>query len=83
MTCIKDKIIYIFPINFLLLTLLMVQSPILGNGAVQATPSLNLTNVLYVPKFSVSLLFISQFSKQNDCSVTFLSFLLYHLGPDN
>ena len=30
------------------------QSPLLGDGIVQATSSLNLTNVLYVPKFSVS-----------------------------
>jgi len=47
------------------------QSPILGDGVVQATPSLNLKNMLYVPKFHVSLLYISQFTKQHNCSVTF------------
>ena len=35
------------------------QSLVLGDGVVQATPSLNLKNVLYVLKFSVSLLSIS------------------------
>jgi len=47
------------------------QSPVLGDGIVQATPSLNLKNVLYVLKFHVSLLSISQFTKQHNCSVTF------------
>ena len=47
------------------------QSLVLGNGVVQATPSLTLTDVLYVPKFSVSLLSISQFTKQNNCKITF------------
>jgi len=32
------------------------QSPVLGNGVVQGTPSLTLTDVLYAPKFPVSLL---------------------------
>ena len=31
-------------------------SPVLGDGVVQATPSLNLKNVLYVSKFPVNLL---------------------------
>jgi len=47
------------------------ESPVLGDEAVQATPSLNLKNVLYVLKFLVSLLSISQFTKQYNCSVTF------------
>ena len=38
------------------------QSPILGDGVVQVTPSLNLKNLLYVPKFSVSLLSIASLS---------------------
>ena len=38
-------------------------SPVLVNGVVQATPSLTLTNVLYVPRFSISLLSISQLTK--------------------
>jgi len=37
--------------------------PILGNEIVQANPSLILTDVLYVPRFSVSLLSISQLNK--------------------
>ena len=37
-----------------------IHSPVLGNGVVQATPSLMLTsNVLYVPRFPVSLWSIS------------------------
>jgi len=39
-------------------------SPILGNGVVQATLSLTLTDVLYVPCFPVSLLSISQLTKK-------------------
>jgi len=39
------------------------QSHVLGDGVAQATPSLNLKNVIYVPKFLVSLLSISQFIK--------------------
>jgi len=34
-------------------------SPVLGSGAFQATPSLTLTDILYVPRFLISLLFIS------------------------
>ena len=37
------------------------QSPVLSNGVVQATLPLTLTDVLFVPKFSISLLSISQF----------------------
>ena len=49
----------------------VTQSLVLGDRVVQTTPSMNLKNVLYVPKFHVSLLFISQFTKQHNCSVTF------------
>jgi len=38
-------------------------SPVLGNGVVQATPSLTLTNVLYVLRFLISLLSISLLNK--------------------
>jgi len=38
-------------------------SPVLDNGVVQAAPSLTLTDVLYVPRFSISLLSISQLTK--------------------
>ena len=47
------------------------QSHVLGDRIVQATPSLNLKNVLYVLNFLVSLLSINQFTKQHNCSVTF------------
>ena len=47
------------------------QSPASDNVVVQATPYLTLTDVLYVPKFSVSLLSISQFTKHNNCKITF------------
>jgi len=46
-------------------------SLVLGNGIVHATPSLTLTDVLFVPKFPVSLLSISQFTKHNNCKITF------------
>jgi len=46
-------------------------SHVLGNGVVQATPSLTLTDILYVPRFSFSLLSISQLTKQNNCKITF------------
>ena len=46
-------------------------SPILGNGVVQTIPSLTLTDVLYVQKFHVSLLSVSQFTKHNNCNITF------------
>ena len=35
-----------------------IHSPVLGNGVVQSTPSLTLTDILYVPRFPVSLLSI-------------------------
>ena len=40
-------------------------SPVLGNGIVQDTPFLNLTDVLNVSHFFVNLLSISQLTKQN------------------
>jgi len=46
------------------------QSPVLGNGVVQTIPFLTLTDVLYVPKFHVSLLSVSQFTKHNNCKIT-------------
>jgi len=58
--------------------------PVLGNGVVQATPSLTLTDVLYVPRFHVSLLSISQFTKHNNCKIIFslliVCFRTYRLG---
>ena len=47
--------------------------PVLGNGVVQAAPSLTLTDVIYVPRFSISLLSISQFTKHDNCKITFFS----------
>ena len=46
-------------------------SPVLDNGVVQGTPSLTLTDVLYVPYFHVSLLSINQLTKQNNYKITF------------
>jgi len=51
------------------------QSPVLENGVIRATPSLTLTDVLFMTKFHVSLLPISQFTKHNNCKIT-LFFLL-------
>ena len=48
-----------------------IQSPVLGDRIVQATLSLNLKNVLYVSNFFISLLSISQFTKQHNYSVTY------------
>jgi len=48
-------------------------SPVLENGVIQATPSLTLTDVLYVSRFPFSLLFISQFTKHNNCKIIFFS----------
>jgi len=56
------------------------QSSVLGDVVVQATPSLNLKNVLYVPKFPISLLSISQFTKQHNFSVIF--FPSYYIFQD-
>jgi len=50
------------------------QSHVLRNKVVHPTPSLTLTNILYVPKFSVSLFSISQLTKQNNYKVTFFPF---------
>jgi len=46
---------------------------VLGNGVVQATPSLTLTDILYVPRFSFSLLSISQFTKHNNYKIPLFS----------
>jgi len=46
-------------------------SLVLENGVVHATLSLIPTGVLFVPKFLVSLLSISQFTKYNNCKITF------------
>jgi len=51
------------------LKLLMVPILLLGNKVVQVTLSLTLADVLYVPRFPVSLLSISQFTK-NNCKIT-------------
>ena len=73
MTDIKDKFISLhlsneFPsVNIVDGT----KSPVLSNEVVHATLSFNLPNVLYVSKFPISLLSISQFTKQHNCSVTF------------
>jgi len=47
------------------------QSPVLGDGVIQATPFLNLKNVLYILKFPISLLSIIQLTKQHNYSLTF------------
>jgi len=47
------------------------QSRMFGNEVVHASPSLTFTGALYVLKFPVSLFSISQFTKQNNCKVTF------------
>ena len=47
-------------------------SPVLENEIVQVTPFLTLTDVLYVPRFSVSLLSLSQFTKHNNYKIIFL-----------
>jgi len=61
MTGIKDKFISSHLFNQFSSVNIVddTQSHVLGNGVVQITPSLNLTNMLYVLKFSVSLLSIS------------------------
>ena len=46
-------------------------SSVLGSGVVQAPPSLTFTDVLYVSRFPVSLLSISQLTKQSNCKITF------------
>ena len=47
------------------------QPPVLDNGVFQPTPFLTFTDVLYISKFPVSLLSISQFTKHNNCKITF------------
>jgi len=66
MTGIKDKFMSLHLSNkFSSVTIVDgTQSPVLGDRVVQATSSLNLTIVLYVLKFPVKLLSISQFTKQ-------------------
>ena len=49
-------------------------SPVSENGVIQATPSLTLTDVLYVPRFPFSLLSINQFTKHNNCKMIFFSY---------
>ena len=44
---------------------------VLSNGVVWSIPSLTLTDVLYVPRFLVSLLSINQFTKHNNCKIIF------------
>ena len=73
MTCIKQKFISLNlfnkfpPVNITDGT----QSLVSGNRIVQDTPTLILTDVLYVPRFFVGLLSISQFTKHNNCKITF------------
>ncbi|KAK1570860.1 hypothetical protein Q3G72_008244 [Acer saccharum] len=45
------------------------KTPIEGQGVVQATPTLSLPSILYVPKFPVNLLSVSQIVKELNCSV--------------
>ena len=47
------------------------QSYVLDNEVVQATPFLTLTDVLYIPWFFISLMSINQFTKHNNCKITF------------
>ena len=49
----------------------VTHSLVLGNRVVQTTPSLTLNGVMYVPRFLVSLLSISQFTKHNNCKINF------------
>ncbi|XP_020255709.1 uncharacterized protein LOC109832716 [Asparagus officinalis] len=46
-------------------------SPVFDAGVVHTTSSLKLNDVLYAPKFPVSLLSISKFTKHNNFKVTF------------
>ena len=46
-------------------------SPVLVNGVVQVTPFLTLTDVIYVPRFPISLLSISHLTKQNIYKIMF------------
>jgi len=58
-------------------------SHVLGDGVVQATPSLTLTDVIYIPRFHVSLMSTSQLTKQNNYKITLFSFSLCVSGPVN
>jgi len=49
------------------------QLPASGSGVAQATPTLALTDVLYILKFSINLLFINQFTTHNNCKIIFYS----------
>lgn len=53
---------------------------VLGEWAIYANPNLRFSSVLYVPKFPVHLLSISQLTKSLNCSVTF--FLSYCVFQD-
>ena len=65
MTCITQKFVSLnmFTVHPSVKIVDGTHSSVLSNGVVQATPSLTLTDALYVPHFSVSLLSISQLTK--------------------
>ncbi|KAK9062936.1 hypothetical protein SSX86_020126 [Deinandra increscens subsp. villosa] len=44
---------------------------VLGIGSISNSKNLNMSSVLFVPKFPDSLCSVSQITKQNNCSVTF------------
>ncbi|XP_028106008.1 uncharacterized protein LOC114305088 [Camellia sinensis] len=46
-------------------------SSISGKGLVQVTPTMHLSSVLHVPKFSVNLLSLSRLTQDLNCCVTF------------
>lgn len=61
MTGIRDKFAFIFQINILLVYIFEgSSSPVISDEIVRTTISLALNNVLFVPKFSISLLSVSQ-----------------------
>lgn len=47
--------------------------PIVSKGAIPLTPSLSLNNVFFVPTMVKNLLSVSQFTKDNHCSIEFFS----------
>ena len=55
-------------------------SSVSGKGLIHATPSLPLTSVLHVPRFSHTLLSLSRITRDLNCSVTFFSFSLCFSG---
>ena len=73
MTGIKQKIVALNLFNKYLSVNIAddTQALVSGNGVVQTTPSLTITDVLFVLKFSISLLSISQFTKYNNCKIIF------------